>query len=147
MRTDKPPETPNPVKASAGRADPLVMDMYDLVQRQQIKSARFEARRATAELDHQRRTARQDRDEIHDRVEHLTLVCEAMWALLRDRTGMTDADLDRMIDDLDLADGRRDRKRTATPTRCECGSAIPVGSDQCLFCERPVDRRPIFDRI
>ena len=50
--------------------------------------------------------------DLERRYEHLRLLAMAMWKLLKDRTGATDADLRECIEHIDLLDGKKDGKVT-----------------------------------
>ena len=76
--------------------------------------------------------------DIHERIDRLVLVVDAMWSLLED-AGFTDEQLRERIDRLDAADGQMDGKRTQFPTRCRgCSAMVAPGLDSCQFCGRSV---------
>jgi hypothetical protein len=55
--------------------------------------------------------------ELERVIESLTLTCQAMWELLRERTQLTDEMLLERMQEVDLRDGQRDgRIRAATST-------------------------------
>ena len=66
---------------------------------------------------------------LEDRFERLSLVCMAMWSLLQDKTGVTEAELLDRVKTLDLMDGRLD------------GKATKVGVVKCSKCDRPMSER------
>jgi len=66
---------------------------------------------------------------LEDRFERLSLVCMAMWSLLQDKTGATEADLLERVQTIDLMDGRID------------GKATKVGVVKCVKCDRPMSDR------
>ena len=76
--------------------------------------------------------------EIHERVDRLVLVIDAMWSLLED-AGFTDEQLRQRIEDIDRADGHLDGRRTSLPTRCRgCSAMVAAGLESCQFCGREV---------
>ena len=76
----------------------------------------------------------------------LALIVEAMWKLVREKHGLTDADLMSRVAELDLSDGVADgKKEAAGPRNCpQCHR--PNGRDQifCLYCGRLLWTEP-FD--
>jgi len=69
--------------------------------------------------------------------ERLYMVVHAMWELLKDKAGLTDADLEAKIREIDMRDGRLDgRDATQTlPQVCrQCGRTILSGHTRCAWC-------------
>lgn len=69
--------------------------------------------------------------------ERLYLVVQAMWELLSKKAGLTEADLEEKIREIDLRDGRLDgQDSTQTmPQICrECGRTILSGQTTCSWC-------------
>src|SRR4051794_5155422 len=63
--------------------------------------------------------------ELEDSVARLALINAAMWSLLKDRTGLTDAALTARIRDIDLRDGVEDGKITPDVQNCQkCGRTM-----------------------
>ena len=72
--------------------------------------------------------------DVHDRIDRLVLVVEAMWSLLEE-TGLTEEQLKERRDAIDAADGTADGKRTAKVAQCRaCGSKVAAGLPACQFC-------------
>lgn len=81
-------------------------------------------------------------------VERLTLVCEAMWSLIQEHTGVSEQDLSQRVTDLDLEDGVIDGKHTKTPVDCpDCGSKVCRTFSRCLFCGYKAPEDSAFDTI
>jgi hypothetical protein len=76
--------------------------------------------------------------EVHDRVDRLILVVDAMWSLLED-AGYTDEQLRSRIQEIDLADGTEDGKRTELVSQCVgCDAKVAPGLASCQFCGTPL---------
>lgn len=72
--------------------------------------------------------------DIHDRIDRVLLVLEAMWTLLEE-SGYTAEQLKARIEELDASDGTVDGKRTPQATLCrECGAKVGAGLAACQFC-------------
>ena len=81
-------------------------------------------------------------DAIGNDVERLFMITEALWTLLREMHGFSDADLENVIQEVDLRSGRLDGKRARkegplcsscnrrnsgrTPTCMYCGTMLPI---------------------
>ncbi|MEM8738746.1 MAG: hypothetical protein AAGG38_09765 [Planctomycetota bacterium] len=77
----------------------------------------------------QRRKQLSEVRDLEDRFERLSLVCMAMWSLVQDKTGLTEAELLERVETIDLMDGRED------------GKAARVGMVRCAACTRPMSER------
>ena len=76
--------------------------------------------------------------EVHDRVDRLILVVDAMWSLLED-AGYSDEQLQERIRQIDLADGTEDGKRTELASECVgCDAKVAPGLASCQFCGTPL---------
>ncbi len=73
--------------------------------------------------------------EIRDRFDHLTLVCMAMWELMKE-SGLTDEQLAAKVKEIDLADGKLDGKyRPSHISSCpKCGHVMSRRHCKCLYC-------------
>jgi hypothetical protein len=79
-------------------------------------------------------------------LEKLTLVCQAMWSLLQERTGLTERDLLNRVTELDLKDGVLDGKYTKPPVDCpKCGAKMSRKFNRCLFCGQEYSDGSAFD--
>lgn len=72
--------------------------------------------------------------DLHDRVDRLILVVDAMWSLLEE-AGYTDEQLRDKMREIDLADGIEDGKRTQLAIQCiGCDAKVAPGLASCQFC-------------
>ena len=68
-------------------------------------------------------------------VDRLSLLNQALWELIRERANLTDADLERLAQEIDLRDGIEDGKMTATPVKCpNCSRTSNSKHAKCLYC-------------
>jgi hypothetical protein len=72
--------------------------------------------------------------ELEVRFERLKLVTLAMWDLIKSTEGVTDADLYRAIRNLDLADGRADRKLDDKSKLLDCANCSRVLLSSAVVC-------------
>lgn len=89
--------------------------------------------------------ARQLRD-LEKRHEQLKLVTLAMWTLLRDHSGLMEADLKKYVEKIDLMDGQRDGKATVKRERVNCntcGRFILNTAIICAYCGTYTNAKPI----
>lgn len=81
-------------------------------------------------------------------VERLSLVCEAMWTLIQERTDLSDRDLSQRVTDLDLEDGVKDSRHGKLPVDCpDCGSKVCRKFNRCLFCGYVLPAGSAFDTV
>ena len=71
-----------------------------------------------------------------DRLDRLGLLCTAMWELLSQRAGVTEADLIEKVAEVDLRDGAADGKarHKSVKTCPSCGRSMSTRHRRCLFC-------------
>jgi len=81
--------------------------------------------------------------ELQDALDRTTLVCEAMWTLLRDRTGLTEEDLVNRVNEIDLSDGKLDGKVRRGGVCCpSCGRTVARRFRKCLYCGQAIVYHP-----
>ena len=72
---------------------------------------------------------------LKEQVEHLHLVMQAMWDLLKEKTDMSDSELRQKMEALDLSDGKEDGKMGSPVINCKsCGRPISNRRKICLYC-------------
>ena len=80
---------------------------------------------------------------MQDEVDRLSMVCEGLWHLLRDRLNLTDDELMGYVAELDLSDGVADGKVARTPVKCpDCGRTISTRHQHCLYCGHLLPPKP-----
>jgi len=73
--------------------------------------------------------------ELRDAVDTLSLVTTALWEVLKENTGLTDAQIREKVTEVDLRDGRQDGK--LSPRHCDCracGRTNGRRRKRCLYC-------------
>jgi hypothetical protein len=105
--------------------------LFDLYQQGRINDVEN-----TAEESSRKATDFQGRvRQLEDSIDRLVLVNAALWSLLKDRTGLTDAALSARVRDIDLRDGVEDGKITTTVQNCQkCGRTMAPRHKRCLYC-------------
>lgn len=102
------------------------------------KASRAESKARTTEIDVGR---------LSERVESLTLACQAMWELLRDRTDLTDDDIQKRMKEIDLRDGQQDGRLKVKLVKCpDCGRTTNSRRRMCMYCGTEVESEHIFDQ-
>jgi ribosomal protein S27AE len=85
---------------------------------------------------------------LADRVDQLTLVCKAMWALVRECTDLTEEDLLRKMEELDVHDGVADGKVSRPVTTCpKCKRPMSAEHKKCLYCGFVQPVETAFDMV
>lgn len=87
---------------------------------------------------------RPDVGELQRKVEHLLIITEALWTILKEKHGLDDQELLRQMVQIDLRDGAMDGKVAATPPEpCpKCQRIVSKKSIRCLYCGEPLLRNP-----
>lgn len=69
------------------------------------------------------------------RMDRLVLVCMAMWSLLKEKTGVTEEELLKRVQEIDLSDGRLDGKVRHSPATCKsCARPMSPRHLKCIYC-------------
>ena len=123
------------------------MDMYDLVQRKQIKSTQAAAGFAADETVRQARRADQQIHDLEMRLERLLTLNEALWQLVCETTGLTDAHLAHRVHELDVADGERDGRKKVRGSKCSCGAMVVASLDNCQYCGAAAPDRSPWEKV
>ena len=72
---------------------------------------------------------------LEDSLARTLMICEAMWELVRDKGGLTDADLFAKIEEVDLRDGVLDGKNHVKTVPCpQCQRTVSTRHARCLYC-------------
>lgn len=77
-------------------------------------------------------------------IERLLMITEALWTLMKKEHGYTDAELIRLVAEIDARDGRIDgRVAPEPPEPCrQCGRMPAKRRPTCLYCGSPVIASP-----
>ncbi len=83
----------------------------------------------------QAREARMDASGLRERLDRQALMSMALWSLMKDQLGLTDDQLLKRIQDIDLADGKLDGKVMQGVSDCKkCKRALSPRHAKCIYC-------------
>jgi hypothetical protein len=123
------------------------MDLFDVYQQRQISRVQRQFGSEAANNQQQRARARDEIEELHGRIDRLTMVNEAMWELLCECTGLTEEHLAHRMQGLDMADGQSDGRRQVQALECSCGARVNARAAICHYCGLDAPKRSTFDRL
>lgn len=106
------------------------MAVWDVVQQMQLRGLRKAAALNDAEALQRDRRQEERVDKVDDRLEQLQEVIEALWTVLVEKTGCTEDDLVRALDDVQ---DRHEAARAVVPC-AKCGAAMRRSDHHCQFC-------------
>lgn len=110
--------------------------LWDLYQQGQIRDAQGRVASANARATDAVTQVRM----LEDRVDRLTMICLAMWTLLKESGKFTDEELVNLVREVDLTDGKLDGKYRVETTLCpSCKRTMAAKHRKCIYCgaERP----------
>ena len=85
-------------------------------------------------------------DELVDKVDRLSLACQGMWELIRDRTQISEQDLEVKMLEIDARDGKVDGKITTQALSCHaCGRPTNSKRNRCIMCGAALRRQHKFE--
>ena len=85
---------------------------------------------------------------LEDRLERLTLLCRAMWELMREKGVATDAEFITKIAVIDASDGVADGKQTSQIRKCiKCDRVIQDIDTKCIYCGAAYVPNSVFETV
>jgi ribosomal protein S27AE len=107
-----------------------------------------DAVRQSAEAAGAARSAERKAADLEEQVDKLTLVCAALWDLVKEKTALTEEDLIARIAVVDARDGVADGKITHKARPCEqCGRSVAARHYKCLYCGTEQKKGGVFERL
>ena len=125
--------------------------IWNLFQDEDIDRLRAERRQQDAQSDELQKRASSTHAghvELEMRHEQLKLVTLALWRLLKDRVGLTEAELQRYVESMDLLDGAADGKVDLTRelVKCSrCSRSVLNTAIVCPYCGTRRKSGNVFD--
>ena len=123
------------------------MDAFDAFKTRRSRAADDQARLIARADDVRRQRSTDEIDELHDRLDRLVMVTEAMWNLMSSHAVLWDEDLMAQISNLDRVDGVMDGRRQPLAKECNCGAKVNPRAPRCAFCGADAPNRSVFDAI
>jgi hypothetical protein len=114
--------------------------LWDLFQQHQIR----EQSGRISRVENARSDAENSAGNLQRQIDKLQLANMAMWSLLQDKLGLTDAQLSDRIREIDLRDGALDGRAGSQGRQCpSCRRTMSVRHSKCLYCgEADFEPRP-----
>jgi len=79
--------------------------------------------------------ASRDAGRAEERLDRLTLICMAIWSLLREQGNLTEEDLLERVRQVDMSDGVEDGKASKQIAKCpQCNRTMSSRHKRCLYC-------------
>jgi hypothetical protein len=88
-------------------------------------------------------TAGDPTSQLQSQIDGLLLATQAMWELLRDKTGLSEEDLRQRMEEIDLRDGVRDGR--IGPAKVNCPACNRINNDRrthCVYCGGALNVEP-----
>ena len=116
--------------------------IWDLHQDSRIGQASNEARQASNKAD----AVVSEFARLQRRIDRLSLAAQAMWELLRDRSGVTEDELQTKILEIDLRDGLTNGRMQTQITDCpQCQAKTNSKRSTCVICGAPLTKGHSFE--
>jgi hypothetical protein len=85
-------------------------------------------------------------EHLERRVNRLSLLCQSMWELLRERAEFTDDQLATKVLEVDLRDGRTDGRMSTQISNCpSCGRKTNSRRSTCVICGAELPKAHPFE--
>ena len=117
---------------------------WSLAQDHKIAQARSAASRSASTITDVARYAAH----LEERLDKLGLISRAMWSFLQEATQLTDEELTKRVEEIDLSDGTLDGKVKRPLVQCpKCGKAISPRHHRCIWCGEDRPGATAFDQV
>ena len=124
-----------------------MVDLWDIYQHGQIEAANAAADAARDTALGVEERARRHVARLEARIDALSLLSQAMWELVRERTSLSDDDLRAKVAEIDVRDGRLDGRMLGSATQCKgCGRSAHTRQSACMYCGTAIERKHVFER-
>jgi hypothetical protein len=116
----------------------FIWQAYQQSQIAEVKTDAIEAKQEAAQYSDRVRA-------LETQVSHMALACQAMWELLRERTGISESELLAKMKEVDLRDGAQDGRMTPVLIKCPaCGKPANSKSASCMYCGAAIPKPHVF---
>jgi len=116
---------------------------WNLFQSLQIRSTEMTATGAKIKS----RSNERDIASLEGKIDALSLACHAMWEVLREKHDLSDEQLEKKIQELDLRDGKLDGRLDMNVKNCpECGHKINKRHTNCFYCGADISNDNFFNK-
>jgi len=119
------------------------MNLFQGVEQQQ-EAARADSkvRKVSSRIE----TLADEVSSLQQKVERLTLTCQAMWELIKDDTDLTEEELFVKMTEIDLRDGKLDGKLGQQVLICSnCGRKVSSKRSTCFYCGYALAKNSAFE--
>lgn len=119
----------------------MINFMWNARQQREIANVQYHAAKAKQDSG---RSAERIRD-LEFSVERATLIAQALWELLRERLGTSDADLLAKMEEISARSEVQDCDAPSQPAPCaNCARPLGTNAVRCLYCGTSVPKSTIF---
>jgi hypothetical protein len=111
--------------------------LWDVYQQTRIAGAERAAESAESKVERSARAV----EDLQRHVDRLSLACQALWELLRERSDLTEDDIEKKMLEIDGRDGAVDGKIGIQALDCpSCGRKTSSKRNSCVMCGAPIKR-------
>lgn len=121
---------------------PMADFIWDLFHQQHMPQPEDQARDAQYKAE----SAHDGIEDLTQRVERLSLVCQAMWELLSQHTHISNNDLMRKVVEVDTRDGLQDGRMAPRVIQCpKCKNNVNTRRPRCVVCGSVIATKQPFE--
>jgi hypothetical protein len=82
---------------------------------------------------------------LRQRLDRLEMITEALWSVLKSRTDASEADALRLIEEIDMRDGKLNGRTVSVPQNCaKCSRVASSTTGICPYCGAQNFRTTVF---
>ncbi len=83
--------------------------------------------------------------DLRSQVDRLYMITEALWTLLKRETNCTEEELGKLVEEIDMRDGKLDGRMASVPPKCpSCSRTVSARTGTCIYCGTRADPSQVF---
>lgn len=124
----------------------MIFDLWDLVQQGQISQANLTAEFAKDQSSSNSERIHKEVLRLEAKIDSLAIISQALWEVLREKTDLTEKDIEAKIAEIDSRDGRQDGKMTGKPVLCPaCNRPAHSRLRTCPYCGTALNKMHLVE--
>jgi hypothetical protein len=82
---------------------------------------------------------------LRQRLDRLEMITEALWSVIKSRTDASEAEALRLVEEIDMRDGKLNGRTVSVPHNCaKCSRVVSSATGICPYCGAQNFRTSVF---
>ncbi|MGV3629316.1 MAG: hypothetical protein ACO1PN_16685 [Betaproteobacteria bacterium] len=125
----------------------MLHELWDVYQQGQINSAASNAEFAKRDAESTAARLHSESLRLEAKIDALALVCQALWEIVREKTDLTENDIEQKMTEIDLRDGREDGRIAGVMKKCPaCNRPSHSSQSICIYCGASLEEGHLVEK-